>query len=90
MDIKMGLKTEFTQGAFDATLASSGGKLAGASGIFTAAASWFAGVNWLTLSGVFVAVGGFIVNAYFNYRRDQREQRESEARLDAIRGKCEN
>lgn len=85
----MGLKTELVSGTFDASIASSGGKLAGVSGAFAAASSWIAGVNWVTVSGALVAVGGLVVNVYFNYRRDQREQRELEARLDAIRGQCE-
>lgn len=84
----MGLKTELTRGAFDTSIAATGGKTAGIGGALAAAASWVSGVNWVTVSGVLVAVGGFIVNLYFNYRRDLREQRESDARIEAMKGRC--
>lgn len=82
----MGFKTELTRGALDTSIAATGGKTAGIGGALAAAASWISGVNWVTVSGVLVAVGGFIVNLYFNYRRDRREQAESEVRIATMKG----
>jgi hypothetical protein len=35
--------------------------------------------------GIFTALLTFFVNAYFTYRRDQREQRESDARIAELK-----
>jgi hypothetical protein len=37
------------------------------------------------LVGIVIAVLGFLANTLFTYRRDRREQRESEARMARIR-----
>lgn len=50
---------------------------------------WAAQVNWLGICGVLIAALGFAVNFYFQHRRDQREARESEARIAALRERCE-
>lgn len=50
---------------------------------------WAAQVNWLGICGVLIAALGFAVNFYFQRRRDQREARESEARIAALRERCE-
>lgn len=59
-----------------------GGALAGLAG-------WLSSVNWLGLTGALVAVGGLAVNVYFQIRRDRRESRESEARIAALKERCE-
>lgn len=46
--------------------------------------AWIEAINWLGLIGALVAIGGFLVNFYFQCRKDKREQLESEARLDAL------
>lgn len=58
-------------------------------GAVTGAVGWLAKVNWLGLSGVFIAILGFLVNFYFQYRRDKREAAESAARIEAIKGRCD-
>ncbi|WP_353191424.1 holin [Pandoraea pnomenusa] len=39
--------------------------------------------------GIMTAVATFVVNAIYMFRRDQREQRESVARLHELEGTCE-
>lgn len=69
-------------------------------GAVTGAVGWLAQVNWLGLSGVFIAILGLLVNFYFQYRRDKREQaereerrwraeREHQMRMAALKEKCE-
>lgn len=45
---------------------------------------WLASINWIGLIGAAVAVVGLIANVYFQVRRDRREQRESDARIEAM------
>lgn len=58
-------------------------------GAVTGAVGWLAQVNWLGLSGVFIAIIGLLVNFYFQHRRDKREAAESAARIEALRGRCD-
>lgn len=58
-------------------------------GAVTGAVGWLAQVNWLGLSGVFIAILGLLVNFYFQHRRDKREAAESAARIEALRGRCD-
>lgn len=46
--------------------------------------AWVESINWLGLIGTLIALGGLLVNFYFQCRKDKREQRESEARIDAM------
>lgn len=46
-------------------------------------------MDLLTVVGVLVAVGGFLVNLAFQLRRDRREQKEHEARMAAIKDNCD-
>lgn len=52
-------------------------------------AGWLVSVNWIGWAGVAIALAGFAVNLYFQRRRDQREQAESLARIEALRGRCD-
>lgn len=45
---------------------------------------WVDNINWLGVIGGLVAIGGFLVNFHFQWRRDKREAVESEARLKAL------
>lgn len=49
---------------------------------------WAAQINWIGLAGVGIALLGLLVNAYFQHRRDRREQAESEARVRALNARC--
>lgn len=69
-------------------------------GAVTGAFGWLIDINWVGLVGVAVAVLGLIANIYFQMRRDHREAlasaaresrecAESEARIQALRERCE-
>lgn len=58
-------------------------------GAVTGTFGWLAQINWIGLTGVIVAVLGLIISFYFQHRRDRREEAESAARLEAIRGRCD-
>lgn len=57
-------------------------------GAVAGVAGWLSSVNWLGLIGALVAVSGLAVNVYFQFRRDRREARESEARIEALHDRC--
>lgn len=53
--------------------------------------AWVEAINWLGLIGALVAIGGFLVNLYFQAQRnkrekaqDMRDQLEHEARMVAL------
>ena len=46
---------------------------------------WLAQINWLGLIASCCAIVGLAANVYFQIRRDRREQRESEARIKALK-----
>lgn len=46
-------------------------------------------VDILTLTGVLIAVAGFGVNFFFQWRRDRREHREHLERMESIRNNCD-
>lgn len=54
-------------------------------GATTGVVGWLSQVNWIGIAGVVVAVLGLIINSYFQVRRDSREERESNARIAALR-----
>jgi len=58
---------------------------ASASSIVASVAGW----NWTAIITGVVAVAGLAVNIYFQVRRDRRESRESEARIAALKERCE-
>lgn len=53
------------------------------------ATGWAAQVNWLGLIGVFVAVVGLLANLYFQHRRDKREKEMHQAKLAALKDRCD-
>ena len=58
-------------------------------GAVTGVVGWMASVNWIGWAGVMIALLGFAANIYFLRRRDRREQAESDARLQALKERCE-
>lgn len=70
--------------AVGASVASKGMLAGGAAGLV----GWLAQVNWIGIAGVAIAVLGFLVNTYFQVRRDRREDAESAARIQALRDQC--
>lgn len=58
-------------------------------GATTGVAGWLTQINWIGVAGVAIALLGFMVSTYFQIRRDRREARESEARIQALRDQCQ-
>lgn len=53
-------------------------------GAATGAFGWVTQINWIGVIGVAIALGGLLVNAYFQARRDRREAIESAARIKSL------
>lgn len=60
-----------------------------AGGAATGLIGWLSQVNWIGVIGAGVAVVGLAANIYFQVRRDRRESAESNARIAALRERCE-
>ncbi|WP_110995398.1 holin [Pseudomonas sichuanensis] len=62
-------------------------------GMWTGAGAGFLGflaqANWIGIIGVVLALLGFLVNTWFQIRKDRRESRESEARIQALKDQCQ-
>ena len=76
-----------TDGVIEAGIAVSNKATVAGAGV--SVVGWAAQVNWIGICGVVIAAMGFAVSFYFQRRRDQREARESEARIAALRDRCE-
>lgn len=76
------MKTETT---IEATMAAVGQKttIAGAG---TTGIGYLASSEFLGLAGLAVAVAGLLVNLYFRWKEDRRQQLKHEAEMAAIRG----
>lgn len=81
MSEKTGLAIEVV-GASVANKVTGTGAVAGAVG-------WLVDINWIGLVGVGIAVLGFLVNTYFQIRKDRRESAESDARIRQIQERCD-
>jgi len=61
-------------------------------GMWTGAGAGFLGflaqANWIGIMGVVLALLGFLVNTWFQIRKDRREAAESQARIEALKGQC--
>lgn len=58
-------------------------------GAITGVLGWVSQVNWIGWTGVLIAFAGLAANLYYQRKRDRREQAESDARLQAIRDRCD-
>lgn len=70
------------------TIAERGAAIMGYSGAGTMGLFGLSDGEWQALGvlgGIFFALCGFAISAYFGYRRDRREERES---LDRLRRQC--
>lgn len=70
--------------AVGASVASKGLYAGGVAGLV----GWLTQVNWVGVGGVALALLGFLVNTYFQVRKDRREAAESQARIEALKGQC--
>lgn len=71
--------------AVGASVASKGLYAGGVAGLV----GWLTQVNWVGVGGVALALLGFLVNTYFQIRKDRREAAESQARIEALKGQCQ-
>lgn len=53
-------------------------------GAATGLAGWIMSINWIGLLGVCIAAAGLLINWYYQYKRNKREEVEHKARLKAI------
>jgi len=60
-----------------------------AGGATTGLFGWLTQINWIGAIGALVAIVGLAANIYFQIRRDRRETRESAARMEALKEKCD-
>lgn len=66
--------------AVEATASAMASKATYAGGA-TSVIGWLQGVDWLAFAGIFIGVAGFLLNAYFQYKRHKREEFESLIRI---------
>lgn len=76
---------DLKQTTIDATLAAAGSKATYA-GAGTSLLSWLVSSEAGVVFGIVLGVVGLLVNLYFKWRDDKRQQIEHEARMRAIRG----
>lgn len=62
------------------------GMLAGAG---TGLVGFLSQANWIGIIGVLLAALGFLVNTWFQVRKDRRESAESAARIQALKEQCQ-
>ena len=74
------------QSAIDATAATLGAKVA-YTGATTTVGSWLLSSEFGVFAGLFIGVLGLLTNWYFQRRRDLREEREHQRRMDQMAGK---
>lgn len=65
----------------EATATALATKLGMGGGSAASAVGWLASNNTVVVTGLFVTILGFLINLYFQRRRDKRETRESELKM---------
>lgn len=82
------MKHEISDLAQESAVAAVGSKITyggAATGAFGALTS----VNWIGWIGVIVAILGLSINFYFSWKKDQREQAESDLRIKKLMGETD-
>ena len=57
-------------------------------GAVTGLIGWLGAINWLGLAGVLIAFLGMAGGLYFQIRRDRREEREHQAKMQALQNRA--
>lgn len=70
--------------AIDSTIAATAGKATYA-GAGTSIFGWLTSNEFAVLVGTFVAVGGFLINWYYRFKEDKRQQAEHELRMKDLK-----
>jgi cbb3-type cytochrome oxidase subunit 3 len=66
--------------AVDSTIAATAGKATYA-GAGTSIFGWLTSNEFAVLAGTMIAIAGFIINWYYKYKEDKRQQAEHEQRM---------
>lgn len=80
-------KLELANTASEAVTAS---KMTLYAGGATSAVAWWQTIDWLAVGGIFLAIAGFLMNFYFSYQKNRREQLEHELRMKGYSNKKED
>ena len=72
--------SEHTQAAVEATIVATSQKMTVAGG-GASFLGWVASIDWLAFVGIFIALVGLVINIYFSYQRNKREQKEHDLRM---------
>ena len=70
--------------AFDTTMAAIGSK-ATYTGATTSVLGWIMSSEFGVLVGIVLAIGGFLVNWYYKYKRDKRDQELHDEKMKELR-----
>jgi len=74
------MKNHAVSAAAEATVIAVTSQITKASGI-TGAVAWLASNGYVAVAGVFLAAVSLVLNIYFQWKRDRRENREFERRM---------
>lgn len=80
--------SEKTNLAVEASAAALGSK-ATLGGGATSAAAFFMGINWVGWLSLGIAILGLLINLYFSWQRNQREEAEHDLRMKQLQGECD-
>lgn len=69
--------------AFDTTMAAIGSK-ATYTGATTSVLGWIMSSEFGVLIGIILGVGGFLINWYYKYKQDKREQELHDQRMNLV------
>ena len=84
----MSEKVHWVAEASAATLGSKSGAATVGGGLSSAAA-FFAGINWIGWLSLAIAGFGLLINLYFSYQRDRRENAKHLLEMQKLKGDCD-
>ena len=84
----MSEKVHWVAEASAATLSSKSGAAAVGGGVSSFAA-FIAGINWIGWLSLAIAIFGLLINLYFSYQRDRRENAKHQLEMKKLEGDCD-